>query len=291
MRTMIAMAGLLVGMATATAAQPVKSPLRGRAAEHVPIGITDRQAQTLPVRSLARLVLGAVGDLVVDVDRPAQKDAAPLARMTFYARPQWLQVERGSYRPIGAICSITEVTVQFSPEGVGHHGGTYAVDGLLTDTRFGLPVRPRLDYPTGSHDAACRDPERAYRAYFSAPDEDVAWAATRYIRAIAKAVANDGQTSFSIDCKMPMAAGACDRRQDLLREVELNNMSFVAKVECPRGGPCAPMPGDRREGFRRCSRQIGRVALVSRCRGRARRRAEGLVGQAGSGIFRNAPLA
>jgi hypothetical protein len=235
MQAMVVMVGALAGLATVASAAPAKPRLTPRP-DRVRIEISDRQARELPSQDLAHRVLGAVGDLVVAVDRPAA--GASLTQMIFYAQPEFSPVGWDAYRPISGMCSITELTVRFSPVQARRRGDGDAhvvVDGIRADARFGLPAQAGVDRPVGGDDAACRDPKSAYHAYFSAPDSRDAWTATRYVQAIAEAAAKGGAVPFAVTCEMPAAAGACDNSRKLIEEVQVANISYVDRFACPEG--------------------------------------------------------
>jgi hypothetical protein len=239
MRRIVGIAGLLAALATTVAAEAATPP----PGDHMQTEITDRQAQTLPVRELARLVLGAVGDLAVDVDRPtpeadtASGGAAALDQLTFYVDPSFSQEPfspfplpppppaEGTSRDwsVDGVCSLAVIEVAFSS---ASHEGASVVSGLEAETRFALAQKR---FRNGSLQPACREPGADYRAYFPAPNVDAAWDIGRFVDAIAQAARTKQRLPFAVACR---PAPACANRRRALSALKVADITSAAEVRC-----------------------------------------------------------
>jgi hypothetical protein len=237
MRRLVAMAGLLVALATTAAAEAIEPP----PSDHTQIEITARQAHDLSVRELARLVLGAVGDLAVDVDRPeadtASSGAAALDQLTFYVDPSFSQEPFSPFAlpppppaegtsgdwSVDGVCSLAVIEVAFSS---ASHEGASVVSGLEAETRFALAQKR---FRNGSLQPACREPGADYRAYFPAPNVDAAWDIGRFVGAIAQAARTKQRLPFAVACR---PAPACANRRRALSALKVADITSAAEVRC-----------------------------------------------------------
>jgi hypothetical protein len=234
-----ALIGALIWFAATGSAQ-------SQASSEAPATVTVREAQTLPLRELARLVLGAAGGIVVDVDRPQwgpepgpplrlppgtwpPAGPPPMSELVFYGQPRFV----GTYK---GLCGAERITVHFDDESKGAPDAGLAVTAIQADTRFGVEGSMEGPYPSiDVHDALCREAKTS-RDYFPAPDVGAAWDIAQYLHVISREAQASAALPFVVACG-PEAFGVCADQRRFLKSVALADIDTAKTVTCPKTTP------------------------------------------------------
>ncbi|MEO8927751.1 MAG: hypothetical protein ABI306_11375 [Caulobacteraceae bacterium] len=195
---------------------------------------------------LAHRLLGAVGDIVVDVERPKwggypagaprfppsnwpPDGPPPFSELLFYGKPEFVGTFPG-------LCGADWVTVRFDENLDGQEDYGRRVSGINAERRFG--VEGALDGPYTSDAEVAERCQRAGtpRGYFPAPDAEAADDIARFLARISRDAAANGPLRFSVSC-FPDAFGVCRDQRTFLRSMDVRNIEASAKVDCPNQPP------------------------------------------------------
>ncbi len=200
------------------------------------------QALSLPVDELAHHGLGAVGDIVMDVDRPSwgpnplvvewpPKGRPPMNELRFYGRPS------GGF---AGLCSADWITVQFDDDMKLSADQGLRVKGINAETRYG--VGGRIDPPYGAAstdvdgDVAARCRGATSRDYFPAPDFWTAHTIALFVERISYEAKAGGSLSFSVSCS-PEAYGRCKSPGKILQSLDVRDIQASEKTDCSKDAP------------------------------------------------------
>jgi hypothetical protein len=210
-------------------------------------GVTPKQAQTLPVAELARLVLGEAGALVVDVDRPKWptceimcpplteeqlKQPPPLRLgLTFYLRPF---AASGMLNKWTGLCGVSHVFVSY-----GEHD---ELTGIGTGQRWGVPHgMERVTATAASQDFTTRlaaETEKCRtgadsRAFFVADGYDTsAYRVVIAAQLFAEAARRNAPLPFKFACKSYLGRCEDGGAETVAARFRPANISQVWQVDC-----------------------------------------------------------
>ena len=190
--------------------------------------VTPEDVQEMPLPDLAKLVLGEVGALMIDVDRPSwgernwripssipwpPKEAPPVHRLRFFGKG----VVTGSQF---GMCGSDWVTVKFDEHGV--------VEAVEAERRYGVEgnLYSRPGSWTYEESEKICDGVTSTRSYFPAPGAQSALEIARYLDAIGGKGPFAGQ-SFEFHC-----TGACREGREDLRRLALDEIDESREIDC-----------------------------------------------------------
>jgi hypothetical protein len=235
----LAGAAAAIGLGLSTAANAA-APRVAPAEE--PAGVTVAEAQTLPVGELAHRILGDIGALVADVDRPSWGPPPqrfpgvpllpswpppippPMNELVFYSRPA---VAGGGF----GLCEETVFRV------VMGSGPVAAPTGLWIERWYGVvgsPDRPTDDWSdryVAELAATCRD-QPVSRTYFPAPNPYAASAAAGITLALASAARSNAPPAFGFSCSDDRYP--CRYSYRNLHDLDVSRITEVREIPCPK---------------------------------------------------------
>lgn len=175
--------------------------------------ISAEEAHGLPVEALAQKVLGEVGRLMVEVDRPRFADS--VSELKFYSRASVPGSQFG-------LCAADWVLVSFNKTGDAIN--------IKSDRRFGVAgnIYPKSSNWTYEQAGSICAAVQSTRLYFPAPDPQDALNIARYVDAVLGKGPFAGQ-QFPYRC----ASGCGKEDRDDLRWLKLERIDSARAIECP----------------------------------------------------------
>ncbi|WP_457098187.1 hypothetical protein [Lysobacter sp. P5_B9] len=190
--------------------------------------VSPTEAQTLPLRALAKKVLGTAGSLMIDVDRPTWGERSwrmppstpwppsgppPLHDLRFFGRG----VVTGSQF---GMCGSDWVTVHFEESG--------EIESLQAERHYGVegPIYRAPGHWTYEESERICSSVKTTKTYFPAPDAQSALEIALYLDAIGDRGPFAHQ-SFAFSC-----TGICRNDRALLRELRLGNIDEARQIDC-----------------------------------------------------------
>jgi hypothetical protein len=186
--------------------------------------LTLREAQTLPLPQLARVVLGDVGAMMVDVDRPPNK-------LTFYQRPT--EVSDGDWT---GMCQSMVVEPYYDQHWVLTRFST----SYRYSAPFGMRKKPIAVLMTSSTETRfdCQEAKDA-KAFFEASEPLSALRALIGLQIFRDATQNANPLPFTFSCRReylsPQDCTNKEGAQELAKHIDLHQIYRVDAVSCKAG--------------------------------------------------------
>ena len=207
--------------------------------------ITPEQAQTLPVTELARMVLGEVGSLVVDVERPkwptCEFECAPLTEeqlktpppltfgLAFYTRPLPASVNE----KWAGLCTLDLIAVPYDqggkPMGFGKSPRWAAPNGMKRVSTPAIAANPKELIEAESRKcAAGADP----RTFFVSDDGTHPFRVLVAAEIFAEAASRGARLPFGFKCKSDFEECEGDAAKSVAERFRSANIRGVEQVDC-----------------------------------------------------------
>lgn len=193
--------------------------------------VTALDAQKLPLRVLAQKVLGDVGSLMIDVERPSwgskplgpyppnlpwpPREIPPLDQLRFFGRAEVTGSQFG-------MCGSDWVTVDFNDSG--------KVDSIRAQRHYGVagPIYRAPGAWTYAEAGKICDSVKSTRNYFPAPGPESALTIATYVDAI-HGVGPFARQNFSYECS---GCNKATPRHWVLNWLKLRRIRRVRKISC-----------------------------------------------------------